>query len=354
MSPSTFPYIVTGKVTDSDGSNPNNAPIVIRNDRTIESITINTDSNGDYVGDLSNLSSGWNVGDQITVVARFGLEDGESSFTIASDEANQTVDITTSEIVASSDVSYCTIEEVYDELDGKTTNDITATRVRNAIIRSEGYIDMKTKTSFKSNTITDEFYDTNDETMWSSPESRLYLFNSGNGLSRSDNALSGAIDRIQLKNKPVISITSLSKNTAGTTETDTFTTLTEQSGSGGDFILTDAASGIIDFINNKPAFGKKRAFKVSYTWGLDRDSTDRDDIAKKETVRELCILLSVRTILTSKASSSQFSSVDDISLESISISKGVGQSVTYMDQLKERIEELFNALGVFNISGGLS
>lgn len=347
---SQFPFIVNGTITDSGSANPSGAPIIIRNDRTVETISITTNSSGEYVGDLANLTNGWNVGDQVTVIARFGLEEGESSFVVQDNEASRLINITTSEIVDSSDVSYCTIQEVYNELDGKTTDDISGSRVRDTILRMEGFIDVRTGTSFKSNTITDEFYDSSNENFWASPELKLGLFSSGS--SRSDAGLSGGVDSVQLKNKPIISITGLSRNIAGSTETDSFESLTEQTGSSGNYVL-DKQRGILTFFDDKPYFGKKRSFKITYAWGLDRDSTDAKMVSKRELAREVCLLLSVRSILTTKVSSSQFSSTDSISLESISISKNATQARNYLDGITQRINEIFDILGQRRAEMGL-
>ena len=249
-------------------------------------------------------------------------------------------------------VDYCTIAQVRSELDEITTTDISDARITSCIERAEAFIDLKTKTSFKENTETDEFYDTNDETMWVSPERRLGLGTSTDGLSRSDSALSGNLDSIKLKHNPIITMTSLSRNTAGVTSTDAFDSLTEQTGTGGDFIL-NYRTGVITFINNKPYFGRKRSFKVTYSWGLDRTAEDNESARKTSLTNELAILLTVRQILTMKGSASQFSSIDSISLESISISKNVSQTVGYLQFQKERIDELFAELGITNVSLGM-
>jgi len=345
-----FPYIVKGRVTDSNSTNPSGVKVVARNDRTIENINTTTDASGDYILDLANLSSGYNIGDQITIIVRDGLEEGDGSFTITSSETVQTKNITTSEILDSSDVAYCTITEVYDELDGKTTTDISANLIRDKILRSEAFIDLKTKTSFKSNTVTDEFYDTSDETMWLSPESKIGFGADYN--SRADSGVSGKFDTFHVKNTPVISITSLSKNTGSATGADSFTSLTQQSGSGGDYILNPDKT-TITFVDNAPYFGKKRSFKMTYTWGLNRSSTDRNDIAKRECVRELAILLTVKQILGQKGNRSQFDSQDNISLESITITTSVTQLRSYLENITSRINELFGELGVFNVSIGM-
>ena len=244
--PINLPYQVLGTITDSNGSNPEGISVVIRNDRSIENIEVVTDANGNYLGDLANLTSGYIIGDQITVISRYGLEDGNSSFT-TTNEASHTVDITTSEILDSTDVSYCTLSEVYAELDGKTTSDISAERVRNNILRAEAEIDHKTGTSFKSNTETDEVYDCNFENLYISPNYHL-----GGGLSRADGGISAGT-RTALKHRPIVSVTSLSTNGSGATSVDDWTARTEHTGTvAGDYSVY-RKKGIIEWLQNTPA-----------------------------------------------------------------------------------------------------
>lgn len=344
--PINFPYVVNGKITDSNGDNPSGVTIVVRNDRSVETITVVTNASGEYTADLLNLSSGYLLGDSITVIARFGLEDGEGSFTTTVNTPAVTVNVTTSEITDSSDTSYCTIQEIYDEMDNKTTDDISAGTIRSMIIRSEAEIDMKTKTSFKSNTVTQEEYDTDDETVWTSAVRRLGFRSDVN--ARVDNAFGFNLDTMRIRNRPVISITTLERNTAGQSETDSWGELDQQTGSGGDFHL-DKKHGLVHFVKEKPYYGKFRSMRVTYLWGLDRTSTDANDVARRELAREICILLTVRRVLTMKGSSSQFDSQEDVRLESISISSSITQMTTYIENITRRIDDLWTSLGVFNI-----
>lgn len=336
--PINLPYIVSGTITLSDASNPSGIKIIARNDTTIENINVTTDSNGQYVLDIGNLTSGYQIGQSITIIVNSGLESGESSFTISASESNQTVNITTSEIVDSSDVTYASIQDVYDELDGKTSTDISAERVRNNILRAEAEIDKKTGTSFKSNTITDEIYDISLETLYVS-----HNINSQGGLARADNFILGGT-RVKLTHRPILAISALSKNSGGATSADSWELLSQQSGSGGDFALYKK-KGVVEWLQNTPNL-QRRSFRTTYTWGLDRTATDRETIMTIELVKELCVLSAIRQILFSKGSASQFSSIDNISLESISISKGIGDSVTYTKEINERIEGLYMKLGV--------
>lgn len=341
-----LPYQIDGTITDSNSNNPSGVTIVIRNDRTVETISTTTNSSGQYLQDLGNLSSGYNIGDQITVIARFGLEDGEGSFTTISTEAAHTVDITTSEIIASTDAQYATITEVYNELDGKTTSDISAGRVRDALFRAEAEIDRRTGTSFKSNTITDEIYDINLENLYPGPNRTLNI-----GLARADAGITSGT-RLKLKRRPIIAVSSLSKNSAGATSVDDWTELTEHTGTvAGDFTKYKR-KGVIEWLQNTPAL-QRRSIKITYTWGIDRDSTDPEDVRTMELVRKLTIFITVRNILTTKGSSSQFDSVDNIALESISITKGIGGASTYLDNLKDQIDMLYKELGTLASGWGM-
>ncbi len=344
-----IPYQISGTITDSAGSNPSGALVTATNNTNNgETTTINTDGNGFYILDLANMATDYAVGDSITIVATPTTERGTSSFTIASGEQSKTVNITTASF---SEARYCTIQEVRDQLDGVSTDDISDLRVENSILRGEAEIDLRTKSSFKSNTITDEFYDTSNENMWTSPQRGLGLNVNTSG-SRADRGFGWNLDVVRLRNSPIIAVTSFSRNTASDNKADTFEVLTEQSGSGGDFIL-DKNRTTLTFLNNKPYFGRTRAFKVSYTWGLDRTATDNETVRKMALARELCVLLAVRQILMSKSNTSHFSGLDPLSLESISLQSGIVQGSTYLRYQKERIDELYALLGEHNISMGL-
>ena len=330
------PFIISGTITLSDATNPSGARVTIRNDRTIESDNTITDSNGKYIYDLSNITKGYTQGDSVTIIFAYGLEYVESTFTVSG--AEKTVDLTSTETLASADAKYATISEVYDELDDKTSSDISAGRIRDYLIRAEAEIDARTGTSFKSNTSTDEVYDLTYENLYYSPNRHLNI-----GLARSDGGISAGT-RIKLLHHPIISITSLSKNGAGATSVDDWTALTEHTGAvAGDFSVYKT-TGIIEWLKNTPNM-QRRAFKTTYTWGIDRDTTDAEDLRKIELARQLAILITVRQILQSKGSGSQFDGTDSVSLGEIAISKGIGEAGNYIENIKKRIDELFMELG---------
>lgn len=327
----TFPFPVYGTILDSD-SNAVSTKVVLRNDRTGEKTSTTSNTSGAYVLDAANFSSGYMTTDRITLIAAYGDESNEDSVLISDNDHN--IDLTLEEVSDSTDTSYCTIQDVLDELGDKTTSDISYERIRKIILRAEAEIDERTESSFKSNTETDEVYDFDQYTGWKSP-TQLRSFSSDlTTSSRTDYWNTPYNDRLRLNNRPVLSITSLYKNENSQSSTDNWTLLTEQTGSGGDFIV-NYDTGSVTFVANAPGVGVRK-IKVSYTWG-------RSSVPK--TVERLTILLSVRDVLMSKGHASQFDSVDSISLEGISISKGISNSIGYYTWLIEEIERLWRVVG---------
>ena len=327
----SFPYPIQGTILDS-GSVAVVTKVILRNDRTGEKISTISNSSGQYVLDAGNLASGYMTSDRVTIVVSYGDEEGSSSILISSN--THTINITLSSIAESTDLTYCQVQDILDELGDKTTSDINYERVRKTVLRAEAEIEERSGTKFKSTTVTNEYHDFDQYTSWKGPEQlRGYATDMLVG-SRNDYWNTVYNDRIRLKYTPVLTITALSKNNNGKNETDSWESLTQQTGSGGDFIV-DLDTGIVTFVGNAPALGIRKV-KVSYTYGFS---------SVPKTVERLAILLSIKSILTSKVNSSQFDSTDSISLEGISISKGTGGSVTYMDALNKEIKELWLIIG---------
>jgi len=329
-----FPYPVAGTITDSDG-NAVSTKVVLRNDRTGESINTTSNSSGQYLLDAANLASGYMTTDRLTVIVAYGDEDGSLSFLISDHAGGYSgADIEMDTLAESSDCTYCQVQDVLDELGDKTTDDVSYERVRKSILRAEDEIEDRAGTKFSTTTVTQEVYDFNQYTSYKSPENLMGRESDHLIGSRNDYWNTYFNDKIQLKNRPLISVTTLQTNSGGASATDSWTTRTEQTGTGGDFIK-DTDTATITFVNNVPAFGKRRV-RVTYTYGY---------ASVPKIVERLCILLSVRSILQSKASGSMFDSVDSISLEGISISKGTGNSVTYLNSITSEINELWKEVG---------
>lgn len=136
---SSLPLLIYGTITES-GTGVDTITVKCRNETTNQILTGATDSNGLYVFDLSNLSSGWADGQQITIYTIFKSFTGQETITIDLPAYGYLKNIALSSVSDSELINYCTVQDVYDELDGKTASDISAERVVNAIQRAEGLI----------------------------------------------------------------------------------------------------------------------------------------------------------------------------------------------------------------------
>lgn len=328
-----LPYIVYGTVKLS-GVGLSSATVYMRNERTGETINILTNSNGVYVLDAANLASGYEGTDNLTVFVLYQNYEGSGTASIASDEHE--VNITVTAVVAPTTTSYCFVQDVWNELDGKTASDISASRIMTAILRAEELIDEKTGQVWKSTSII-EYYDFNQYNSYQSPES-LELYG-GTGVVRGDyGRFNSGRNKFRLNHYPVISITSLSRNLAGSNLADSWNALTEQSGSGGDFTV-DLDTGCVDFITNVPRYGK-RAVKVIYAYG--RSTTPH-------LIQSLCTKLAAKDVIISKAFGSQFTSIDSIQIETIRITKGASNTVDFLNNLDKQINEIWDAVGQISI-----
>jgi len=338
-----LPLMIYGTVTES-GTGVDAITVKARNESTNQTTTATTNSSGQYVIDAANFTDGYQDGDQITVYSIYSNFEGEETITVALPIYLYEQNLTLSTVSDSNEIDYCTVQDIYDELDGKTSSDIATTQVIKAIQRAEGLVDLKTDTSFKINTETDEIHTMNRYDTTISPEK----LDSGYGMPQRVDRYGSINNRVKVNKTPLISITSLSKNGAGSTSADSWTVLTEQTGSGGDFIATHKDAGIIDFIDNYPSY-KERSWKTTYTWGHDPDSTDRDIISRVRVVQRITILVATKTILSRKSSGSIFDSTRDIKIGTIEI-KGAGQSTsTHISDINAELADLWNTLGDLGI-----
>ena len=240
------------------------------------------------------------------------------------------------------DIDYATVQNVLDELDGKTTSDISEARVTSAIQRAEALIDLKTNTSFKQITVTDEVHTVDRYSIETSP---AYLDTINPSYSnRTDYWGGGTQNRVKVNYAPIVSITSLSINSAGYTSADSWTVLTQQTGSSGDYLIADANAGLIDFVSDYPKLGY-RSWKITYVYGYDRDSTNRRVIAILGAVRRLTILLASKQIITTKSTGAMFDSTRDVKIGAIEIKAGAMSGRVYLNSIEPEITELWKQIG---------
>jgi len=228
--------------------------------------------------------------------------------------------------------------EVLTDID--TTTKPTTTQVATWIEEAESLIDERTGTSFTAGTVTDAVlpFDVHNT-------HRSSIFNFGYSV-RADRGRFTLIDSVYLTDenqkrvRPIISISSLSRNEAsGNTASDDWDSLTENTGSSGDYIV-DKQSGLVSFHQNAPTLGLTRGIKWSGNFGFA-------SIPAK--VKTLATKLVARRVIQAKIKWSHTSSPDSFTLEGFSNRKNTGQLVNYLKELDREIEELFKEItGAFS------
>lgn len=330
-----LPYVIRGTIYQTGGTTAvgSGVRVTARNESNAETTYCDTNSSGQYLIDLANLASGYLNTDNITVFVTYETYEASDSFLISASTHN--LDLTLASTTASQDTDeYCTVQHIWDELGDATSSDVSASRVVKAIQRAEAEINERTGTKFVSTTVTDEIYAYDQYNTWKSA-SQLGAYGS---VGRYDSMYPIYNNKIQLKKYPVISITALYRNTASATQADSWSELTQQSGSGGDFLL-DTTNGILEFVDDTPYFGP-RSVKVTYVYGY---------ATVPKTVERLTILLTVKDIIRSKTSNSQLGTIDSVSLGPISIRKGMREAGFYFNSIDAEIESLWEIVGKFSI-----
>ncbi len=343
-----LPLIIYGQVTEDDVG-VDTITIKVRNNTTNDVASFTTNSIGLYVLDLSdgnNFLDGWAIGHTITIYTIFKSFEGSTTFTITSLNYGYEQNIAVTAVTDSNIIDYCTVQDVYDELDGKTVNDISTERIVNAIQRAEGFIDTKSGTQFKQETITDEVHSVS---RYNIETSDTFLDTIGSPyIGRTDYGFGIVRNRVKTNYGPIVSITSLSTNSAGFNAADSYTARTEQTGSGGDFFISNADAREIDFVANYPRLGD-RSWKLTYVYGYDRDSTDRRVTSLLKAVERLTILLASKAIISTKTTGAMFDSTRDVKIGAIEVKAGAASGGQYLRSIEPEIIELWKQIGELKV-----
>ena len=210
----------------------------------------------------------------------------------------------------------------------------TTAQVAQWIEEAEAEIDEMTESSFTSVTTTDSIIPFTEETAFIVPTSNYF-----GGDIRSDttrNSRENAFflqDTCGIQRRPIVSITNLCTNSSSScgTSADSFTALTEQTGSGGSFIV-DCRTGRVTLLSCRPAYGHPRGIKTTFVYGY---STTVPTL-----IKTLATKMVARRVIKSKIDSSNFLQVDNVSLETLSVTKNTQQMVVYLSSLDKEITEL--------------
>src|SRR3990167_9213739 len=128
---SQLPLLVYGQVTES-GSAVDTITVKLRNNSTNDVASATTTSDGVYLFDLSDMSlftNGYTDGQSITVYTIYRNFEVQTTFTIAIPIYGYEKNIALSAVTDSQLIDYCKVQDVYDELDAKTSSDISAARI---------------------------------------------------------------------------------------------------------------------------------------------------------------------------------------------------------------------------------
>ncbi len=207
-----------------------------------------------------------------------------------------------------------------------TTNP-TSTQVEEFIERVEAEIDSITGTSYSTQTATDELYDYDKYSVFVKDPTMAQV-------GRIDRIYAPILNVFKLYNYPVISVTSLEVN-HGTIDSQNWVSLTEDD----DFALY-SAEGVIAFIKSSALPTENlQSMKITYTYGY---------ASVPPMIERLATLMVVKEVLRAKQTTSSYTNIDDISIESISISKSTSQSVQLLRSIQYEINDLLEKIGTLN------
>ena len=161
-----LPLILNGIVYQSDGSTViTSCRVTARNETTNETLTADTNSSGQYVMDCANFTSGYTLGDNVSLLVLY--TNYEKSTTVTLVEGVITTNLTVTAVPASDDLRYFTVQDFFDYTDfSSDSSDIpSSTDIVKIGVGVEAEIDRMCNTSFDSNdyAVTDEYHDVKNE-----------------------------------------------------------------------------------------------------------------------------------------------------------------------------------------------
>lgn len=236
-----FPFPVSGKVYDTDGTTAlANVKIICKNVTNNETLTALSVSTGDYIFDLSNFTSGYSIGDEISLFASYGNYYEEEIFTVSGGSKEQDLilvyEITTAAL-------YCSVDDVRG-FSGISTAELTNNQIYKMIQDVTARIDELTGRTWKGiQTVTDEYYDGDDtDLLW--------------------------LNQVDIRSTTAVSI---DDNLDGTYTAITITKIhTYEEG----YIVLDRTAEITAFIAGP------RNIKISYTYGNAKPTEAIRELAK--------------------------------------------------------------------------
>jgi len=134
--------------------------------------------------------------------------------------------------------------------------------------------------------------------------------------------------------RPLISLEEVSRNTAGPTSADSWESLTENTGSGGDYFI-DLNEAEISILNKTPRYGR-RAIRVDITYGYATVPPE---------VEALATMLAAKRVLMSSFSNAQDGNWDSVSVADISLTKGGAAGLSAVKTMDIDINSQWEVVG---------
>ena len=224
----SLPFPVSGIAYDYNSTTAlSNVKVICRNITNNEALSVLTNSSGQYLFDLSNLTSGYSLGNEISLFVSYGNYYREVIFKISGSSKDQNLTLDT---LIETAAMYCSIDDVRN-FTGVSVAEKSDTSVYDMIRMATGAIDDRTGRTWKGiQTVTDEYYDGDDT------------------------------DLLWLRQTDLVSVTALSIDQEGNGTYTTVSPTYAKVYSDG-YIVMDRNSNITIFV----AFPK--AVKISYTYG---------------------------------------------------------------------------------------
>ena len=160
-----FPFPISGIAYDTNGTTVlSGVRVICRNVTNNETLSANTETDGSFAFDAANFTSGYSIGDEISLFTSYGNYYDERIFTISGGSKSQNLtlryEITTAAV-------YCSVTDVR-RFTAVDTSEFADIAIYDMIKRVTSRIDELTGRTWKGvQTKTDEYYDGDDtDLLW--------------------------------------------------------------------------------------------------------------------------------------------------------------------------------------------
>jgi len=164
---SAYPYPISGLVYDTDGTTLlQSVRVSLTNTTNTSSLDTTTNSSGEYLFDLANLSNGYSNGDIISLYVSYGRYYTEVLHTVDTSSGIYAVNLTIS-IALPTAATYCSVTEVrnYTKIQSSESSDLA---LNDMIKSATSEIDLRTGRTWKGiQTVTNQYLDGDDtDLLW--------------------------------------------------------------------------------------------------------------------------------------------------------------------------------------------